>query len=236
VRRSTPSATASILPPDDLPPVLMGCVKLAFRLVVALVLAIIVVGAWLYRDQLIPMVRERIDRARGSHAESQTGTPSAGALGRARGKVDSLNAWRADSVVLNAAEMASLIQEGLSPEFTRNVDSLRVALGDGIIVVSGRLDTSVLPRDALGSFSGVLSKREPITASGPVRIVRAGVGEWRIETLKVRDFPIPRAVIDRMATEGLHSRNAQLEFAAPPGVTNVRVRPDGVTLYRGTPP
>jgi hypothetical protein len=55
--------------------------------------------------------------------------------------VDSLNGWRADSVVLTASEFASLVGSGMDRELRSRLDSLQIELLEGEIQVSGRLHT-----------------------------------------------------------------------------------------------
>ena len=199
--------------------------KLILRLLLILILALLVSAAWLYRDQLLPLL--------GGKGEQGSAAPSREALVRARGKVDSLNAWRADSIVLTAAEMASVVQEGLPADFVRHVDSLTVRLEPGAIGIAGRLETALIPRDAMGPFAGVLDPWEPVSASGPVHVVRPGKAEWEIRELSVRGFPFPRAVIERVVSDGMHGRQSRVAFQLPAGVSSLRIRPEGVTLYRG---
>jgi len=158
------------------------------------------------------------------------------ALERATDKIDSLNGWRADSVQLTAAEMASLVGAGLDPRVRAELDSLEVTLGEGRIAVAGRIRTAGLPRDVLGPLAGAFNEREPIRGAGPVEVTGPGQAEWRLDAFQVRDFEFPREMVPRIV--GLvagDSRDSVLSIAIPAGIGRVRVHPDGVTLYPSSP-
>ena len=125
-----------------------GCLTLPFRILGCLGLILLLVAGYLYRDRVIDFVH----RLSGGEKPSSevVGRPTEGGARRALDKIDSLNAWRADSVVLTAAEMASLIGAGLDPAFRDQVDSLAVTLGEGRIGIEASLLTDRLPRSVLG--------------------------------------------------------------------------------------
>ena len=188
--------------------------RFLFRLVGILVLAALVSAAWLYRDQLTAMVRP-------TPAEGPVGQPSSAALARAHDRVDSLNGWHADSVVLSASEMASLLQAGLPKEARSHIDSLAVTLGDNRIELSGRLDTSVLPRDQLGLLAGALNGATP------------GYAVWSVDRLTLRGFELPESVSRNIAGRVLGgSHDGTIRIPLPSGIGGLRVRPQGVALYR----
>src|SRR5258705_4796749 len=89
-----------------------GCLLWPLRLLFILVLLLLLGGAWLYRHELVGMWR--FWRS-GPHTEVPvTGRASAHGLAAATDLVDSLNGWRADSIVLTAEEPASLLHAGAS--------------------------------------------------------------------------------------------------------------------------
>ena len=200
--------------------------RFLFRLVGILVLAALVSAAWLYRDQLTAMVRP-------TPAEGPVGQPSSAALARAHDRVDSLNGWHADSVVLSASEMASLLQAGLPKEARSHIDSLAVTLGDNRIELSGRLDTSVLPRDQLGLLAGALKPWEHIAAAGNVSGATPGYAVWSVDRLTLRGFELPESVSRNIAGRVLGgSHDGTIRIPLPSGIGGLRVRPQGVALYR----
>ena len=135
----------------------MGCLTAPFKLIGCLVVVAALGLAWLYRDRLEHEARRVIDRVREAApsgvASSPEGRPGVNALESANAKVDSLNGWRADSVVLTPSEFASLVGSGMDRQLRSQLDSLKVELLDGEIRVSARLRTAGLSfvRDPMGT-------------------------------------------------------------------------------------
>ena len=111
---------------------------LPFRVLGIFVLAALVSGAWLFRHEILRLVRPQVTRVTESLAGDAGGRPGPAALARARDKVDSLLGWNADSVVLNANEMASLVVAGLPEAVRSHLDSISLELGEGKVTVSAR--------------------------------------------------------------------------------------------------
>jgi hypothetical protein len=197
-----------------------------FRLLAILGLAALVSGVWLFRRPLLAFFRPRL-------GQLQPGSgPSPANLAKARDKIDSLNAWRADSVVLTPGEAASLLVEGLPREARRHLDSLRLVLGDGAVTLSGRLETAQIPGEALGPLAGALDPWERVSASGPLVFRRPGSAEWRVRALTLRGFTLPESATRRLVDWGLPgSRGGTVPIDLPPGLSGLRVRPRGVAVY-----
>lgn len=210
---------------------MLGCLSLPFRLLGLLIVAGLVYLGWRERDRIVPIWRGLTDRPPAT-ARGVTGRPGVDALRRATDKVDSLNGWRADSIRLTAAELASLVGAGLDRRLRGELDSLSVTLGEGRIAVGGRLRTAGLPREVLGPLAGALAEREPIHGAGVLTVVGPGRAEWRVDAFRVRDFDFPSEMVPRIvglvAREG---RDSVLVISIPAGIGGVRVQPDGVTLY-----
>ena len=212
----------------------MGCLTAPFRLLGCLVLVAALGLAWLYRDRLEHEVRQVIDRVR-DVAPSSGGRPGVSALESANAKVDSLNGWRADSVVLTPSEFASLVGSGMDPQLRGQLDSLRVELLDGEIRVSARLRTAVLSPELVGPLAGALGPTEPVDAAGPVRVTRPGAGEWRVRSFRIGSFPVPDQMVPRLVGQALGDPDrTTVPVKVPEGVRAIRVRPGGATLYGAT--
>lgn len=208
-----------------------GCLSLPFRLLGLVIVIGAVYLGWQERERIGEYWYRLTDRPAAT-ADGTIGRPGVDALARAIAKIDSLNGWRADSVVLTAAEMASLIGAGLDGRVRHELDSLAVVLGTDRIAVSGKIRTAGLPRDALGPLAGALEEREPIQAAGAVAVTGPGRAEWRVDAFQVRDFDFPREMVPRIV--GLvagNERDSVIAIVIPLGIRGVRVRPDGVTLY-----
>lgn len=216
---------------------------LPFRLVGLLVLALLVSGAWLFRSDLLGVIRPRVAQARDAFGAGgapgparrpgPAAAPTPGALEAAQDKVDSLHGWGADSVVLSAREMASLLVAGLPPEARSRLDSVSVALGDNRVTVSGRLETTHIPREALGLLAGALDPWEAVRGSGAVVATGPGQAEWRVDALTLRGFTLPREASRLLVSRALPGvSDGAIPFRLPEGIARLRVRTTGVTMYR----
>lgn len=210
----------------------MGCLTAPFKLVGFLLFIVAIAVAWLYRDRLGDIGRAAWREATGKPAVVvDTGVPSPEALVRAQRKVESLG--RADSVVLTAEETASLFQRGLEPYSRAFFDSMQVRLGEGTIGVTTIVRTDRLPSGLLGPFGGALREREPVSADGTVRVIEPGRGVWEVRRLQFRDIPLPRDAIPRLLGRAAgDSARSEVPLVLPSQIAQLRVRPDGVTLYR----
>jgi hypothetical protein len=208
-----------------------GCLTLPFRLLGCLGLIIVLAAGYLYRDRIIDLVDRQIHR---DAPATVVGRPTETGARRALDKIDSLNAWRADSVVLTAAEMASLLGAGLDPAFRDQVDSLAVTLGDGRIGIEASLLTERLPPGVLGPLGSVVDKREHLSAAGTVELAEPGRAVWIVDRLSLGSFPFPGDMIPRLLERALGSHSSEVPFAVPHSLRAVRVRPSGVSLFGAT--
>ena len=209
-----------------------GCLTVPFRILGCLGLLLLLAVGYLYRDRIVQFVHDLTGRT--SPASEVVGRPTEGGARRALDKIDSLNAWRADSVVLTAAEMASLIGAGLDPAFRDQVDSIAVTLGEGRIGIEASLLTDRIPRSALGPLGSIVDKREHLSAAGTVDLVEPGRAVWIVDRLSLGTFPFPRDMIPRLLEQALGSRSSEVPFAVPHGLRAVRIRPSGVSLFGST--
>jgi hypothetical protein len=217
----------------------MGCLTAPFKLLGCLVLVAALGLAWLYRDRLEQEARRVIELVRevapSGAASSPEGRPGVNALESANAKVDSLNGWRADSVVLTPSEFASLVGSGMDRQLRSQLDSLRVELLDGEIRVSARLRTAGLSPELIGPLAGTLRPTEPVDAAGPVRVTRPGAGEWRVRSFRIGNFPVPDEMVPRLVGQALGDPDrTSVPVKVPAGVRAIRVRPGGAILYGAT--
>ncbi len=206
---------------------------LPFRLLGIVVLAGLVSGAWLFRAEILRLVRPQVSRVTASLGRDGAGKPGPAALARAQDKVDSLHGWGADSVVLDADEMAALLADGLPREARGHLDSISLELGESRVTVSARLETAQIPKEALGPLAGAVAPWERVSAAGPVRVVKVGRAEWRVDALTLRGFTLPEEASHRLVERALPgSDGGVVPLTLPKGVAGLRVRRDGVSLYR----
>lgn len=209
----------------------MGCLTAPFKLlgVIGLVAALAV--GWLYRDRLGTELKRIVNQS-DSGEPTGAGRPGARALISANAKIDSLNGWGADSVVLSPSEVASLIGAGLDGSLRRQLDSLQVELGDGEVAVSAMLATARLPRELIGPLAVALRSREPVKAGGPLRVVGPRRAEWEVRSFSIRDIPLPRDAVPKLVAKAFgDSTRRAIPVRVPAGVRDIRVRPSGATLF-----
>jgi hypothetical protein len=211
----------------------MGCLTFPFKVIGCLGLVVLLALGWLYRDRVLSEAERLLGRAPAATAPGVTGRPGAQALRSARGKVAAMAGGEADSVVLTASEAASLLTSGLDPALRRQLDSVRIGLGDGAVTLDALLNTARLPKELVGPMAVALRPWERVRAAGPVRVVVPGEAVWEIRQLRVRDFPFPKDVVPGVMGRALGdtARHA-VPIHLPRGVRDARITPRGVTLFR----
>jgi hypothetical protein len=215
----------------------IGCLTAPFRALGCLVVVGALALGWLYRDQVVRTARGWIDRSNAPVVATSSGRPGSKALASAKSKVDSLNGWGADSVVLTPSELASLMGDGMDAEVRRQLDSLRVEPLDGELRVRARLRTGRLPSDVVGPLAIALRESEPIEVIGPLRVVRPTVGQWDVRSIRIRELPLPADLVPRMVGRVLGDRQQEtIPVRIPPGVRAIRLAPGAAILYGAKSP
>lgn len=214
-----------------------GCLKGVARLALLGVALVAVLVAWWFREPIMRRVAHVIG-PRSTQlppvTDTGVGAPTPKALSSTQTKVDKLKrATGPDSVVLSANEVASLIGSSMDWSVRKSFDSLRVELAEGSLAVHCRLDTRVIPPDALGPVAGFLSSREPLRFAGPLRIERPGLARFTVQELSLRGIPFPPSVVRQLAQRvaGADSTGA-VPLRVSPGFADVRIHPTAVVLYR----
>ncbi len=214
-----------------------GCLKGLFRLFLLAVALVVALVAWWFREPLL----RGASRFVGPHstklppvADTSVGAPTPKALSSTQTKVERLKQTAGpDSVVLSPNEIASMIGSGIDWSVRKSFDSLRVELLEGTLAVYCRLDTRVIPSDALGPLAGMLKPMEPLRIAGPLVIDRPGVARFTVAELALRGFPLPGPFVKQLAQRvaGADSTGA-VPLRVSPTFTDVAIHPTGVVLYR----
>ena len=136
-------------------------------------------------------------------------------------------------MILSAKEVASLIGSGIDWSVRKSFDSLRVELMEGRLAVHCRLDTRVIPPDALGPLAGMLNPMEPLRIAGPLSIERPGTARFTVEELSLRGFPFPSPLVTQLAQRvaGADS-SGSVPLRVSNAFTDLAIHPTGVVLYR----
>jgi hypothetical protein len=214
----------------------MGCLAAPFKLIGVMGLVLALAVGWFYRDRLGAELGRLVQRS-GRSESAGAGRPGSSSLASAQAKIDSLNGWRADSVVLSASEVASLIGAGLDPSLRRQLDSLQVELGEGEVTVRANLATARLPRELIGPLAVALRSREPVEAGGPLEVIEPRKAAWRVRSFSIRDIPLPRDAVPKLIGRAFgDSTRRSIPVRIPAGVREIRLRPSGATLFGAAQP
>lgn len=214
-----------------------GCRKAVIRLGCFAALVAAALLAWWFREPILRTVTGWFgprDTALPPVSDVAVGAPTPTALEGGEAKLLALaRTGGPDSVVITPNEMAALIGSGIDWTVRRALDSLRVELLEGVLVVHARLDTRRIPPEALGPIGGMLEPREPFRLAGPIRIERPGIARWQIRELSIRGIELPAATVAQIARR---LAGADRDGAVPVQVDRVigavAVHPTGVVLYR----
>jgi hypothetical protein len=210
----------------------MGCLAAPFKFVGCLGLILLLAVGWLYRDRVTNEVRRLFGSSVLTNQVTSVGRPGSSAIISARAKIDSLNGWRADSVVLTASEVASLIGAGLDPAVRSQLDSMQVFLMDGSVAIKASLATARLPRELVGPLAVALRSREPVEAAGPIEVVGPRRADWDVRSFRIRNFPIPRDAVSKLVSRALgDSSRSTVPVRIPAGIREIKIRPSGATLF-----
>lgn len=207
-----------------------GCLALPFRLLALALLVFAGYVVWSYRRE----IRRQI------HQWTADGTrpvpPEAGSDRAVDPRVvlrrlDALRAGDADSVVLSAADLASLAGELAARVVPQAVDSVEIRLDRDEVELRARVDTRRVPV-TLGALSSVVRDHEYVEAGGRLVYRRPGVAEWEVERVRVRGVPVPKTLVDEQIRRfAPRASGSGIPVTLPPGVTGLRVTSGGVTLY-----
>ena len=209
-----------------------GCLVWPLRLALALLLLLALMGGWLYRRELAGMWR--FWRGGAPTETPVTGRATARGLASASNKIDSLNGWHADSIILDAEELASIIEAGLGGAAAKYLDSVSVTLGTDHATVQASLATEAIPAQAFGPFKGFVRPRERVSVGGKMTVLGKETGALRVDEVKLRGLPFPSALVGRFMSTSLDANeDGTVRFKLPEGIRDLKVRPSGVVLYGG---
>ncbi|MDQ3697081.1 MAG: hypothetical protein M3373_03510 [Gemmatimonadota bacterium] len=113
--------------------------------------------------------------------------------------------------------------------------------GDELFVRASVRPRDIGAREALGPLAGVLSERERLEFGGRLEVIRPGLAQFRVSSLRLGTVSVPRPLIPKLVKqidrgvrpEGITDDGLPLEI--PDYITDIRVASGTVTLYRGAP-
>lgn len=204
------------------------------------VLALGVIVGWLLRDRLFSGLRSPVESTTAA-ASWEPLTPEGAA--RMRTALATLQKPRGPVfVTVRAGDLASFVLQQLVRQLPPSADSIEAAaFGDRLFVRASVKPADFGGRDVLGSLSSFLSDRERMQFGGTFHILRPGLAEFRVQEVRLHDFPIPPRAIPRLLQR--IERGARpaglspdgLPLVVPDYIGDVRVEPGKLTLYKSTP-
>lgn len=194
--------------------------------------------AFLMRDRWMPRVLGRGAPAPVTwESVQEPGAQKAGdavaALGRRGGPA---------YVTVSAAELAALMVSSTGHRLPSELDSVEAAVDSENVRVRALVTIDDLRGlDALGPLARMLDRQERIEFTGTLGVLRPGLGEFRVSSVKIADLLLPRAAIPKLL-ERL-DKSVRPEGVSPDGIAitipeyigDVRIADGQVTLYRRTP-
>jgi hypothetical protein len=163
--------------------------------------------------------------------------------GKARDDIAALGQSKGPAyVTVTAAELAALMVESTGHRLPAALDSVEAAVVDETVRVRARVRLDdIRGLDALGPLQGMLGNSERIELTGTMAVLRPGLGEFRVASVKVGELLLPRAAIPRLLArldssvrpEGVSPDG--LAITIPEYIGDVRIARGEITIYRRTP-
>ena len=193
--------------------------------------------AFLMRDRWMPRVLGRGEPppvtwevVKESGAGAQKTGDAIASLGRAGGPA---------YVTVSAAELAALMVKSSGHRLPAALDSVEAAVDSEAVRIRALVTVDdIRGLDALGPLAGLLDKQERIEFTGTLAVLKPGLGEFRVASVKVADLLLPHAAIPKLLAR--LDRSVRPEGIAPDGIAitipeyigDVRISRGQVTLYR----
>ena len=147
-----------------------------------------------------------------------------------------------DTGRLSTQEKLAQLAPGFGERVNRAVDvfdSVEAAVDSAMVRVRALVELDDLrDLDALGPLAGILDKRTRIELTGTMDVLRPGLGEFRVASVKIADLSLPRSAIPRLLAR--LDKTVRPEGVAPDGIAitipeyigDVRISRGEITLYR----
>lgn len=217
----------------------MGCLRGLGCLVLIVIVA---AAAWFFRADWLPL----LNRASGTSAVADSAEvvvwepATREGAARAREAVEKLGS-RAGPVFtsLQPGDLTAYIFEELSKQLPPSARNIEAAVIDRQLWVRADARLSDFGGSgALGPLAGLLGDREQVVFGGALEILRPGLAQYRVRTLRIHEISVPSAMIPRLL------RNAErgprpagladdaLPLVVPDYIADVRIRNGKITLYK----
>jgi hypothetical protein len=193
-------------------------------LLVLIAVAVLAAGAWLFRDMIPGLARER-----------EVVTVSPEAAEQAEKKLERMRA-SGDTIHLNGVEFTSYLRYRAPLQIADQLESAQVDFAGEGVTFSGRLPKDRLPDTrqvrAIGSF---LPDTADVEVKGALRTLSPGRAALRVDGVSFAKLPVPADVyadalksLGRRDEPGLGAN--EYAFPLPPGVGSARVEAGKLVL------
>jgi hypothetical protein len=217
----------------------MGC----FRTIgCAVVLVAALAVAWVFRDDLLRLL-DREEPVAVVATEPEWAPLTTEGAARARAVVARLER-RSGRVYENVqpADLSALVFEELSrqslPQSATNIEA--AAIGSSLAIRADVRLSDFGGKEVLGPIASVLDDREQVQFGGVLEVVRPGLAQYRVTSLRIGRLDVPPPLIPRLIRrigqgarpDGIADDALPLEI--PPYIGDVRIGENTVTLIKAT--
>ncbi|MDB4884918.1 MAG: hypothetical protein JWN79_356 [Gemmatimonadetes bacterium] len=217
----------------------MGCIA---RLGCLVVLAILALAGWLTRDRWMHNLPGKAPAVATAPAEQTWQPLTPAAAERGRRAIAALDNPKGPVFAnLSAAEITAYVSQAAGRMLPASADSVEAAvIGDQILLRAIVPMKDIAGSGVLGPLGGLLNARERITLGGTFHVVRPGLSEFQVRTVKLREFNVPGGAIPRLVqqiTKGKRTEGVAqdaLPVPTPRNLADVRIANGRVTLYKTT--
>ena len=209
-----------------------------------LVAALIAAAAWFGRDAWYPQLRERLGATPAVERTDAKWQPLSNE-GAERGRVAFEKLRQKDGPVfvnLSAGDFASFLLDSVVRGFSQGATgAAALARGDRLYLRAHVSIADLGGPSTLGPLSGVLEGRQELTVRGRTEVLRPGRAQFRIDEVKLKDLPLPTAVIAKIlsrvwsANRDASTAGDAIPLRVPPELADVRVSNGRMTLYKNVP-
>ena len=215
---------------------MFGCIR--WLVILAVVLVLLGAG-WLLRDRWL--ANPRAEEAAASGEVWQPLSPEAAE--RARSAVQRLSSDRGPVFEsLHAADVASYIFEELAKQLPKSAQDVQAAvIGERMYVMATVRLSELGGAAVLGPLASMFSERDTVRFGGVFEVVKPGLAQFRVQEIRVRDFPVPARLIPRLLREMRRGARPEglsedgLALTIPPHIGDVRIANGKVTMYKNVP-
>jgi hypothetical protein len=200
---------------------------------------------WIFRANWMPLVRGTTGRpapvATTPKPEAWEPVTPDGAT-RAREAVRKLGT-RSGPVFANLTpgDLLSYVYQELQKQLPPSTQNIEATVVGDQLWVRADVKPSDLGAQSLGPLASMLGEREPVRFGGTLDIVRPGLAEFRVQSVRIRDLSLPKAMIPKLLNSNDNRPHPKgvapdaLPLPVPTYIADVRIHGGKITLYKAIP-